>query len=74
MDVYKSTATLCEIYEVSKDFFLRRIQSGEFIANQHFIKQSTTLRWNIQAIEQWWRGKSSFSNEIDDILNRILPD
>ena len=74
MVVYKSTSTLCEIYEVSKDFFQRRIQSGEFIVNEHYIKQANTLRWNIQAIERWWRGKDKLSNDLDVIFNRILPD
>ena len=74
MEIYKSTSTLCEIYDVSKDFFQRRIQSGEFIINEHFIKQSNTLRWNIQAVEHWWRGQHEPSHDLDAIFNKILPD
>jgi hypothetical protein len=72
--IYKSTSTLCEIYEVGRDFFQRRIQSGEFILNEHFVKQANTIRWDFKAIERWWRGTSLSSNEIDDIFNKILPD
>ena len=71
---YKSTSTICEIYEVGRDFFQRRIQSQEFILNEHYIKQANTIRWDFQAIESWWRGSSLSSKEIDDILNKILPD
>ena len=74
MQKYKSTSTLCEIYEVGRDFFQRRIQSGEFILNEHFVKQANTIRWDFKAIENWWRGSSFSSNEIDDIFNKILPD
>ena len=72
--MYKSTSTLCEIYEVSKDFFQRRMKSGEFIINKHYIKQSNTVRWNFEVIEKWWRGSSLSSKEMDDIFNKILPD
>lgn len=74
MQIYKSTSTLCEIYEVGRDFFQRRIQSGEFILNEHYVKQANTVRWNFEAIERWWRGSNFSSNEIDDIFNKILPD
>lgn len=74
MQEYKSTSTLCEIYEVSRDFFQRRIQSGEFILNKHFIKQANTIRWDFKAIEIWWRGSNLSSNEIEIIFNKILPD
>lgn len=74
MKNYKSTSTLCEIYEVGRDFFQRRIQSQEFIINEHYIKQANTVRWDFKAIESWWRGSSLSSQEIDDIFNKILPD
>ena len=70
---YKSTTTLCAIYEVGRDFFQRRIQSGEFIINEHYVKQSNTIRWDFEAMEKWWRGTNLSSNEIDKIFNRILP-
>ena len=74
MKDYKSTSNLCEIYEVGRDFFQRRIQSGVFVINEHYIKQSNTIRWDFKAIEKWWRGSSLSSNEVDDIFNKILPD
>ncbi len=74
MQIYKSTSAICEIYEVSRDFFQRRIQSGEFIINEHYIKQANTIRWDLSALERWWRGSSFSSSEIDEIFNKILPD
>ena len=71
---YKSTTNLCEIYDVSRDFFQRRIQSGIFVINEHYIKQANTIRWDFKAVEKWWRGSTLSSNEIDDIFNKILPD
>jgi len=74
MKIYKSISTLCEIYEVGRDFFQRRIQNGEFILNEHYIKQGNTIRWDFEAIEKWWRGSSLSSKQIDEIFNKILPD
>ena len=71
---YISTTNLCEIYDVSRDFFQRRIQSGTFVINEHYIKQANTIRWDFKAVEKWWRGSTLSSNEIDDIFNKILPD
>lgn len=74
MQEYKSTSTLCEIYEVGRDFFQRRIQSGEFVLNEHYVKQANTIRWDFSAIERWWRGSVMSSSEKNEIFNRILPD
>lgn len=74
MQKYKSTSTLCEIYEVGRDFFQRRIQSGEFILNEHYVKKANTIRWDFKAIENWWRGSLLSSKEMNDIFNKILPD
>ncbi|OHD97109.1 MAG: hypothetical protein A3E21_07225 [Sulfurimonas sp. RIFCSPHIGHO2_12_FULL_36_9] len=74
MQMYKSTSAICEIYEVSRDFFQRRIQSREFIINEHYIKQANTIRWDFNALERWWRSSSFSSSEIDEIFNKILPD
>ncbi|WP_455756347.1 hypothetical protein [Sulfurimonas sp.] len=73
MNKYKSTSTLCEIYEVGRDFFQRRIQSEEFILNKHYVKQANTIRWDFEVIERWWRGSDISSNEVDEIFNKILP-
>ena len=72
MKKYVSTTSLCEVYDLEKDFFSRRIKSGVFILNEHFIKRDTTIRWDINAIEEWWRGSSTPNQEIDDILSRVL--
>ncbi len=74
IQMYKSTSAICEIYEVSRDFFQRRIQSGEFIINEHYVKQANTIRWDFNALERWWRSSSFSSSEIDEIFNKILPD
>ena len=74
IQMYKSTSAICEIYEVSRDFFQRRIQSREFIINEHYIKQANTIRWDFNALERWWRSSSFSSSEIDEISNKILPD
>ncbi|WP_294890415.1 hypothetical protein [Sulfurimonas sp. RIFCSPLOWO2_12_36_12] len=74
IQMYKSTSAICEIYEVSRDFFQRRIQSREFIINEHYIKQANTIRWDFNALERWWRSSSFSSSEIDEIFNKILPD
>lgn len=70
---YASTSTLCLAYEVSKDYFLRRKKSGEFMKNTHYVENSNTLRWNIKAIEEWWFGESLLSSDVDSILNRVIP-
>ncbi len=70
---YISTTNICEIYDVSRDFFQRRIQSGVFIKNEHYIKKSNTIRWDLKAVERWWRGANMSSYEYEDILNKILP-
>ena len=74
MHSYKSTSNLCEIYDLGRDFFQRRIQSGIFVLNEHYIKQANTIRWDLKAVEKWWRGSTLSSNERDDIFNKILPD
>lgn len=71
MKQYVSIKTLCETYEVGKEFFTRRINE-DFFLNEHFIKKSNTVRWDLEAIEQWWRGSCATDKETDDILNRIL--
>jgi hypothetical protein len=62
------------VYVVGREFFQRRIQSGEFIINEHYVKQANTIRWDFGAIERWWRGSEYSYNEIDEIFNKILPD
>lgn len=71
---YLSTNTLCTKYEVEKKFFLRRIESGEFVLNKHFIKRGSTLRWCAKAIDEWWRGDADNYDEpdVDDLINKLL--
>lgn len=74
---YLSTSNLCEIYGVTKEYFLRRKKKGEFIKNIHYIQKSNTLRWNKQAIENWWFGiikKAELKDEtVNNVLNKIIP-
>lgn len=72
MKKYVSTSSLCESYDLGKEFFTRRIDSGVFIQNIHFIKKDTTTRWDIEAIEIWWRGTPIYTQETEDILSRVL--
>ena len=68
---YVKLATLCEIYEVHKDFFLRR--KDEFIQNIHYIKKDKTIRWNLREVQNWWEGSTLTEEEKDSIFNKILP-
>ena len=71
--MFVSTATLTEQYEVSKDFFLRRKESGEFIVNVHYIQKGNTLRWDFEKVKAWWRGEDIPTASVDSILNKVLP-
>jgi len=71
--VYLSTSKLCEIYDVTKEYFLRKKAKNIFIKNTHYIENAKTLRWDIQEVENWWRDPKKSSKSIDDILNKIIP-
>jgi hypothetical protein len=70
---YVSTSTLSEYYEVSKEFFLRRKESGEFEKNIHYIQQGNTLRWDFEKIKLWWFGNDIPKNSVESILNKVIP-
>ena len=70
---YLSTSKLCEIYDVTKEFFLRKKNDGTFTLNTHYIQKSHFIRWDIKEIENWFRGEIEPSNDLDDILNKIIP-
>lgn len=72
MQLYLSTASLCEKYDVTDDFFLRRKKSGEFIKNIHYIQRGKTVRWSVTAVDAWWRDEPEEDGMVDDILNRVL--
>ena len=69
---YVSTATLAEYYDVSKEFFLRRKESGEFEKNIHYIQQERTLRWDFDKIKAWWMGNDIPKNSVEGILNKVM--
>lgn len=70
---YKSASSLAEMYDVSKEFFLRRKESGEFILNTHFVCRGNTIRWNLEEIEKWWFGETEPNKQLDDILSKVIP-
>lgn len=70
--MYVSTQKLCQYYDLDQKFFFRRIDSGVFVKNVHFIQQQRTIRWDIEAIKKWWQGTdSSDDGSIDKILDKI---
>lgn len=70
---FVSTETLCNQYEVEKDFFLRRKKSEEFIKNIHYVQKGNTLRWDFERIKSWWKGEDLNMKKVDSILNKIIP-
>lgn len=73
MKQFKSTSTLCETYDLSPEYFTRRIKSGEFVQDEHYIKKGSLIRWNIEAIEQWFSASpTTLNKDTEDILNRVL--
>lgn len=69
---YVSTKTLCEHYEVDKDFFLRRKSSGEYKKNFHYVQQGNTLRWDFDKIKAWWRGEDTNIHIVNSVLNKVM--
>lgn len=70
---YLSTSKLCEMYDVTKEYFLRKKQDGTFSQNIHYIQKDRLIRWNFQEIENWFKGKIEPSKELDDILSKVIP-
>lgn len=73
MKQYASTRTLCEVYEVNKEFFLRRKQRGEFLKNIHYIEKSNTIRWDLEEIARWWFGDVQIAEDVQGILDNVIP-
>ena len=71
--MFVSTETLCNHYELDKDFFLRRKKSEEFIKNIHYVQKGNTLRWDFDKIKAWWMGEDTNMKKVDSILNKIIP-
>jgi len=71
--MFVSTETLCNHYELDKDFFLRRKKSEEFIKNVHYVQKGNTLRWDFERIKAWWMGEDANMKKVDSILNKIIP-
>lgn len=69
---YVSTVTLCEIYDLSDDFFMRRKDTGEFEQNIHYIQQNRTIRWDLEAIENWWRKEGPINHQVEEILAKVI--
>ena len=71
--MYVSTARLCDMYDVTDDFFMRRKKKHELTKNVHFVQQGNTVRWDLKAIQVWWFGDIKQDKETDDIMARVLP-
>jgi hypothetical protein len=68
--IYKSISSLCEIYDVDRQFFERRMKDNIFVLNRHYIKQANTVRFDLDAVQAWWRGEEAINT--NEILNKIL--
>lgn len=71
MKKYLSTANIAALYDVSCDFFRNRMETT-FKRGIHFVQhdRSCPIRWDIEAIEAWWRGENKSLH--DDLIERLL--
>ncbi|MCX6050974.1 MAG: hypothetical protein NTZ60_00485 [Campylobacterales bacterium] len=72
MKKYAQTKNLCEIFDLSVDYFQKRMDN-EFINGVHYFIPPTTSKtkkavlWDIEALENWLRG-----NQVDSELENLL--
>ena len=84
MKKYAQLKTLCEIFDLSEDYFVTRMESEKrpnapFRKGVHFFipeessKTKKAILWDIQAVENWIRGHH-VDNELENFLKRTaLP-
>ena len=72
MKKYVQTKNLCEIFDLSVDYFQKRMDK-ELIKGIHYFIPPTTSKtkkavlWDIEALENWLRG-----NQVDAELENLL--
>lgn len=72
MKKYVQTKNLCEIFDLSIDYFQKRMNS-EFIKGIHYFipptdsKTKKAVLWNIEALENWIK-----CDQIDSDLENLL--
>lgn len=72
MTVFKQTKNLKEIFDLSDDYFTKRMGS-EFIQGVHYVippspsKTKKAILWDINALLNWMRG-----NQVDQELGELL--
>ena len=72
MKKYAQTKNLCEIFDLSVDYFQKRM-NNDFIKGIHYFIPPTTSKtkkavlWDIEALENWLRG-----NQVDSELENLL--
>lgn len=71
MKRYLSTKNIAEMYDVSYDFFRNRMDDT-FQRGVHYIQhdKQCPIRWDIEAIEQWWNGTNKTAH--DELVERLL--
>jgi hypothetical protein len=69
---YIQTKNLTQIFDLSIDYFQKRMNK-DFIKGIHYFippnssKTKKAVLWDIEALENWFRG-----NELDDELTNLL--
>ncbi len=72
MKKYAQTKNLLEIFDLSVDYFQKRMDN-DFIKGIHYFIPPTTSKtkkavlWDIEALENWLRG-----NQVDSELENLL--
>ncbi len=72
MKKYAQTKNLCEIFDLSVDYFQKRMDN-DFVKGVHYFIPPTTSKtkkavlWDIEALENWLRG-----NQVDSELENLL--
>ncbi len=72
MKKYAQTKNLLEIFDLSVDYFQKRMDN-DFIKGVHYFIPPTTSKtkkavlWDIEALENWLRG-----NQVDSELENLL--
>ena len=74
MTMFKQTKNLKEIFDLSDDYFTKRMGT-EFIQGIHYVippspsKTKKAILWDINALINWMKG-NHIDNELDELLSR----
>ena len=74
MTMFKQTKNLKEIFDLSDEYFTKRM-GKELIEGIHYVippspsKTKKAILWNIDALVNWMKG-NHIDNELDELLSR----